>query len=118
MSGHAQYTLGLVTCIDNVVDNACVGYHQMASYFLKLTMEIQSGKRKAENGLPTYSRQQNFVHLFRDSYSVKWPYIVPSECDDYAFCKVCDDSFFVEHGGGNDVIVTVSLGHIAELNKL
>ena len=43
---------------------------------------------------------------------------MPSECDDYAFCKVCDDSFFVAHGGGNDVIVTVSHGHIAELNKL
>ena len=41
-----------------------------------------------------------------------------SECDDYAFYKVCDDSFFVAHGGGNDVIVTVSHGHIAELNKL
>ena len=34
MPGHAQYTLGPVTCIDNVVDNARVGYHQMASYFL------------------------------------------------------------------------------------
>ena len=32
MPGHAQYTLGPVTCIDNVVDNARVGYHQMASY--------------------------------------------------------------------------------------
>ena len=41
---------------------------------------------------------------------------MPSECDDYAFCKVCDDRFFVF--GGNDVIVTVSHGHIAELNKL
>ena len=60
------------------------------------------------------------VHLFRDLYTAKWPYIVPSECDDYAFCKDCDDSFFVAHGGGNDVIhiVTVSHGHIAELNKL
>ena len=28
----AQYTLGPVPCIDNVVDNARVGYHQMASY--------------------------------------------------------------------------------------
>ena len=91
-------------------------------------METQSGKRKAEIGLPTSSRQQKCVrvHLFRDSYTAKWPYIVPSECDDYAFCKVCDDSFFVAHGGGNDVmhgggndvIVTVSHGHIAELNKL
>ena len=71
--------------------------------FLKLTMETQSGKRKAEIGLPTSSRQQKRarVHLFRDSYTAKWPYIVPSECDDYAFCKVCDDSFFVAHGGGN-----------------
>ena len=34
---------------------------------------------------------------------------MPSECDDYAFIKVCDDSFFVAHGGGNDVIVTVSV---------
>ena len=73
----------------------------MASYFL--TMETQSGKRKAEIGLPTSSRQQKRarVHMFRDSYTAKWPYIVPSECDDYAFCKVCDDSFFVAHGGGN-----------------
>ena len=52
-------------------------------------METQSGKRKAEIGLPTSSRQQKRarVHLFRDSYTVKWPYIVPSECDDYTFCK-------------------------------
>ena len=66
-------------------------------------METQSGKRKGEIGLPTSSRQQRRarVHLFRDSYTAKWPYIVPSECDDYAFCKVCDDSFFVAHGGGN-----------------
>ena len=28
---------------------------------------------------------------------------MPSECDEYAFCKVCDDSFFVAHGGGNYV---------------
>ena len=81
-------------------------------------MEMQSGKRKAEIGLPTSSRQQKRarVHLFRDSYTAKWPYIVPSECDDYAFCKVYDDSFFIAHGGGNYVIV--SHGHIAELNKL
>ena len=83
-------------------------------------MEMQSGKRKAEIGLPTSTRQQKRarVQLFRDSYTAKWPYIVPSECDDYAFCKVCDDSFSIAHGVGNDVIVTVSHGHIAELNKL
>ena len=85
-------------------------------------METQSGKRKAEIGLRTSSRQQKRarVHLFRDSHTMKWPYIVPSEWDDYAFCKVYVDSFFVAHGGGNDVIVTVSHahGHIAELNKL
>ena len=59
-------------------------------------METQSGKRKAEIGLPTSSRQQKRarVHLFRDSYTAKWPYIVPSECDDYTFCKVCDRQFF------------------------
>ena len=28
-----QYTLGPVTCIDNVIDNDLVEYHQMASYF-------------------------------------------------------------------------------------
>ena len=39
---------------------------------------------------------------------------MPSECDDYAFCKVCDDSFSIARGGGNEV----SHGHIAELNKL
>ena len=61
-------------------------------------METQSGKRKSDFQLRVDSRN---VHLFRDSYTAKWPYIVPSECDDYAFCKVCDDSFFVAHGGGN-----------------
>ena len=82
MPGHAQYTLGPVTCIDNVVD-----------ILLKLTMETPSEKRKGAIGLPAQ------VQLFRDSYTVKWPYIVPSECDDYAFCKVCDDSFSNAHGG-------------------
>ena len=37
-----------------------------------------------------------------------------SECYDYAFSKVCDDSFSIAHGGGNDV----GYGDIAELNKL
>ena len=55
-------------------------------------METQSGKRKAEIGLPTSSRQQKRARVH--SYTAKWPHIVPSECDDYAFCKVCDDSFF------------------------
>ena len=83
-------------------------------------METQSGKRKADIRLPTLTRQQKRarVHLFRDSYTAKWPYIVPSECDDYAFCKVCDDSFFVGGSNDHDVIVIVSHGHIAELNKL
>ena len=83
-------------------------------------METPSGKRKAEIRLPTSSQRQKLarVDLFRDSYTAKWPYIVPSECGDYAFCKVCDDSFFVAHGGGNDVIVTVSHGHIAELKTV
>ena len=31
---------------------------------------------------------------------------MPSECDDYAFCKVCDDSFSIAYGGVNDVIVS------------
>ena len=82
-------------------------------------METQCGKRKAEIGLPTLSRQQKRarVHLFKDSCTAKWPYIVPSECDDYAFCKLCDDSFPIAHGGGNYYVI-VSHGHIAELNKL
>ena len=37
-----------------------------------------------------------------------------SECDDYAFSEVCNDSFSIAHGGGNDV----GHGDIAELNKL
>ena len=98
----------------------------MASFFLKLTMETQSGKRKGEIGLPTSSRQRRRarVHLFRDSYTAKWPYIAPSECDDYAFCKVCDDSFSLRMAVGiiyrypARVPVIVSHGHIAELNKL
>ena len=79
-------------------------------------METRIGKRKVEIELPTSSRQQKRarVHLFRDSYTAKWPYIVPSEWYDYAFCKVCGDSFFVAHGGGNDVIVTVGHEHIAD----
>ena len=85
-------------------------------------METQSRKRKAEIRLPTSTRQQKRarVHLFRDSCTAKWLYIVPSECDDYAFCKVCVDSFSIAHGVGNDVIVTVTVshGHITELNKL
>ena len=75
----------------------------MASYFKN---KRQDEKRNAEIGLPTSSKpQQKYarVQLFRDSYTAKWPYIVPSEYDDYAFCKVCDDSFFVAHGGGNVV---------------
>ena len=68
-------------------------------------------ERKAEIGLLTSSRQQKpaRVHLFRDSYTAKWPYIVPSECDDYAFCKVCDDSFFVAHGAGNYEFMQLSV---------
>ncbi len=34
------------------------------------------------------------------------------------FVKFVTAFFFVAHGGGNDVIVTVSHGHITELNKL
>ena len=116
MPGHAQYTLGLVTCIDNVVDNARVRYHQMASIF-KINDGDAERKRKAEIGLPTLSKPQQKrarVKLFRDSYTAIWPYIVPSECDDYAFCKVCDDSFFHCAWRWN----YVSHGHIAELNKL
>ena len=72
-------------------------------------METQSGNRKAEIGLPTSSRQQKCarVHLFRDSYTAKWPYIVPSECDDYAFCKVCDDVFFLAQGPFFVVVVDI-----------
>ena len=81
MPGAARYILGPVTCIANVVDNARVGYHRMASYFLILTMETQSGKRKAEMRLPTSSKPQQKrarVQLFRDSYTAKLPYIMPS----------------------------------------
>ena len=43
---HARYTLGPITCIDNV-DNARVGYHQMASYFLNYRW-----RRRAESEKP------------------------------------------------------------------
>ena len=50
------------------------------------------------------------------------PALWPSECDDYAFCKVCYDSFSIAHVGGNDVTLSVTVlmshGHIAQLNKL
>ena len=69
--------------------------------FLKLTMETPSEKRKGACHRTSSKPQQKRarVQLFRDSFTVKWPYIVPSECDDYAFCKVCDDSFSNAHGG-------------------
>ena len=38
------------------------------------------------------------THIPRNGHTL-WP----SECDDYAFCKVCDDSFSIAHGEGNDV---------------
>ena len=86
-------------------------------------------EQKAEIGLPTSSKPQQKrarVQLFRESYcyTAKWSYmIVPSECDDYVFCKVCDDSFSIgiAHGGanaGNDHDDDVSHEHIAQLNKL
>ena len=40
-----------------------LAWDMMASYFFKLTMETQSGKRKAEIGLPTSSRQQKRARL-------------------------------------------------------
>ena len=51
------------------------------------------------------------------------PYTVAEEEEDYAFCKVCDDSFSVAHCGGNVVSHAswsspVTDGHIAALNKL
>ena len=90
-------------------------------------MEMQGGKRKPKSDFQLRVNHNRNVRLFRDSYTAKWPYI-PSECDDYAFCKVCDDSFSIAHGpcpwmmvglpmghgGGN----SVSHGHIVELNKL
>ena len=38
------------------------------------------------------------THIPRNCHTL-WP----SECDDYAFCKVFDDSFSVAHGRGNFV---------------
>ena len=76
MPGHVQYTLGPVTCIDNVVDNDRVEYHQMASYFKN---KRQGKNRNAKIGLPTSSKPQQRcarVQLFRDSYTAAWPYIV------------------------------------------
>ena len=66
-------------------------------------------KTKSRNLISNFVDSRNVrecTGLFRDSYTAKWPYIVLSECDDYAFCKVCDDSFAIAHGGGNDVIVS------------
>ena len=81
-------------------------------------------KRYAEIGLPTLSKPQQKrarAHLFRDSYTEKWPYIVPSECEDYTFCRVCDNSLSIAKQriteGMMSVTVLTSHGHIAELNK-
>ena len=82
-------------------------------------------ERKTKSRNPTSSKPQQKrarVQLFRDSYTAKWPYIVPSECDDYAFSKVCDGSFSI----GLQMAVPVrrlrwnDVGHgdITELNKL
>ena len=38
------------------------------------------------------------THIPRNGHTL-WP----SECYDYAFCQVCDDSFSVAHCGGNVV---------------
>ena len=72
-------------------------------------METQSGKQKAEIGLPTSSRQQKRpqVHLFRDSYTAKWPYIH----------TVCDDNFSIAHGGGNYVIVSRGIEQTVNTNS-
>ena len=67
-------------------------------------METQGEKRIAEIGLLTSSKPLQKcarVQLFRDSNGhTLWP----SECDDYAFCKVCGNSFSIARGGGNDVV--------------
>ena len=50
------------------------------------------------------------------------PYTVAEEEEDYAFCKVCDDSFSVAHCGGNVVSHAsrsspVTDGHIAAFEQ-
>ena len=106
MPGHAQYTFGPVTCIDNVIDNDRVGYHQMASYFLneRRRRRAKNETQKSDFQLRVNHRRNvrefNYLetHIQRNGHTL-WP----SECDDYAFCTVCDDSFSVAHCGGNVV---------------
>ena len=106
MPGHVQYTLGPVTCIDNVVDNDLVRYHQMASYFKNKRWrrrpinETQKSDFQLRVNHSRNVRECNYLetHIPQNGHTL-WP----SECDDYALCKVCDDSFYVAHCGGNVV---------------
>ena len=72
-------------------------------------MAIQCGRQNATN---------------MQQCAIMRPYTVAEEEEeDYAFCKVCDDSFSVAHCGGNVVSHAsrsspVTDGHIAALNKL
>ena len=41
---------------------------------------------------------------FKEDYSVEWPCITRSSKGIYhAFCKICNDSISVEHGGRDDI---------------
>ena len=91
MPGHTQYTLGPVTCIDNVVDNDRVEYHQMASYFTNMRRRKTKRRNRTSNfELTTAERCARDCNCFQTHIPRNGHTLWPSECDDYA--AVCDNA--------------------------
>ena len=68
-----------------------------------------------------HSRNMGECHCLETHIPRNWDTLWPSECDDYALCKVCDDSFPLRIAEGMlsvTVLTSHEHGHIAELNKL